>query len=102
MAAATLDTGVSERPSSLSINTTVGEYRVDGVIGSGGMATVYRATQTMIGKRVAIKVMHRTKSDTAISRFVKEARAVNLIGHPNIVDVFGFGMTDGGRPYLVM
>ncbi|MEP6859686.1 MAG: protein kinase [Deltaproteobacteria bacterium] len=102
MGAATLDTGVSERPSSLSINATVGEYRIDGVIGSGGMATVYRATQTMIGKRVAIKVLHRTKSDTAISRFVKEARAVNLIGHPNIVDVFGFGMTDGGRPYLVM
>jgi eukaryotic-like serine/threonine-protein kinase len=102
MAAATLDTGVSERPSSLSINATVGEYRIDGVIGSGGMATVYRATQTMIGKRVAIKVLHRTKSDTAISRFVKEARAVNLIGHQNIVDVFGFGMTDGGRPYLVM
>ena len=102
MGAATLDSGVSERPSSLSINATVGEYRIDGVIGTGGMATVYRATQTMIGKRVAIKVMHRTKSDTAITRFVKEARAVNLIGHPNIVDVFGFGMTDGGLPYLVM
>ena len=46
--------------------------------------------------------MHRTKSDTAVSRFVKEARAVNLIGHPNIVDVFNFGMTSNGRPYLVM
>ncbi|HET9987397.1 MAG TPA: serine/threonine-protein kinase [Kofleriaceae bacterium] len=102
MGVATLDLEVGDRPSSLSINTAIGDYRIDGVIGSGGMATVYRATQTMIGKRVAIKVMHRTKSDTAISRFVKEARAVNLIGHPNIVDVFGFGMMDDGRPYLVM
>jgi eukaryotic-like serine/threonine-protein kinase len=102
MGVATLETEARERQSSLPENAVVGDYRIDGVIGTGGMATVYRATQTMIGKRVAIKVLHRTKSDTAVSRFVKEARAVNVIGHPNIVDVFGFGMTESGRPYLVM
>ncbi len=82
--------------------TVVGDYRIDHTIGIGGMAAVYQATQPVIGKRVAIKVLHRTKSETALSRFIKEARAVNLIGHPNIVDVFGFGMTNGGRAYLVM
>ncbi len=102
MGAATLESDVHDRSSALELGVVVGDYRIDGVIGSGGMATVYRATHSVIGKRVAIKVMHRTKSDTAVSRFVKEARAVNVIEHPNIVDVFGFGMTDQGRPYLVM
>jgi hypothetical protein len=86
----------------LAPGTVVGDYRIDHTIGIGGMAAVYQATQPVIGKRVAIKVLHRTKSETALNRFIKEARAVNLIGHPNIVDVFGFGMTDQGRPYLVM
>ena len=86
----------------LAPGTIVGDYRIDHTIGIGGMAAVYQATQPVIGKRVAIKVLHRTKSETALSRFIKEARAVNLIGHPNIVDVFGFGMTDSGRAYLVM
>ncbi|HEY3801933.1 MAG TPA: serine/threonine-protein kinase [Kofleriaceae bacterium] len=86
----------------LAPGTVVGDYRIDHTIGIGGMATVYEATQPVIGKRVAIKVLHRTKSESALNRFIKEARAVNLIGHPNIVDVFGFGMTDQGRAYLVM
>jgi serine/threonine protein kinase len=86
----------------LEPGTVVGDYRIDSTIGIGGMATVYQATQPVIGKRVAIKVLHRTKTESALNRFIKEARAVNLIGHPNIVDVFGFGMTDNGRPYLVM
>ncbi|HEX4454797.1 MAG TPA: serine/threonine-protein kinase [Kofleriaceae bacterium] len=86
----------------LEPGTVVGDYRIDSTIGIGGMAAVYQATQPIIGKRVAIKVLHRTKTESALNRFIKEARAVNLIGHPNIVDVFGFGMTDSGRPYLVM
>ena len=80
----------------------VGDYRIDHTIGIGGMAAVYQATQPLIGKRVAIKVLHSSKSTSALNRFVTEARAVNLIGHPNIVDVFGFGMMDDGRAYLVM
>jgi eukaryotic-like serine/threonine-protein kinase len=86
----------------LAPGTVVGDYRIDSTLGIGGMAAVYQATQPVIGKRVAIKVLHRTKSETALNRFIKEARAVNLIEHPNIVDVFGFGMTDSGRAYLVM
>jgi hypothetical protein len=82
--------------------TTVGDYRIDHTIGTGGMGAVYQATQPVIGKRVAIKLLHSSKSQSAVNRFVMEARAVNLIGHPNIVDVFGFGMTDDGRAYLVM
>jgi serine/threonine-protein kinase len=86
----------------LAPGTLVGDYRIDHTIGIGGMGAVYGATQPVIGKRVAIKLLHQSKSQIALNRFVKEARAVNLIGHPNIVDVFGFGMTDDGRAYLVM
>src|SRR5450432_523730 len=102
MGVATLDAEARDQPSNLAVGAVVGDYRIDGLIGAGGNAAVYRATHVMIGKRVAVKILHRTKSDTAINRFVKEARAVNLIGHPNIVDVFGFGLTNDGRPYLVM
>ena len=46
----------------LAPGTMVGDYRIDHTIGIGGMAAVYQATQPVIGKRVAIKVLHRTKS----------------------------------------
>jgi len=82
----------------------VGDYRIDSLIGRGGMGAVYQATQPVIDKRVAIKVLHRaaSKHGGALERFIREARAVNKIGHPNIVDVFGFGTTEDDRPYLVM
>jgi serine/threonine protein kinase len=68
------------------------------------MATVYAAIHPLIGKRAAIKVMTPVLSADAgaVVRFVQEARAVNQIRHPNIVDVFSFGRLPDGRSYLVM
>jgi len=88
----------------LSAGTTVGEYSVDCKLGDGGMATVYGATHPLIGKKAAIKVMNPALSLDAglVERFVLEARAVNAIGHPNIVDVFSFGRLSDGRSYFVM
>jgi serine/threonine-protein kinase len=88
----------------LAPGTMVGEYRVDHKLGEGGMATVYAAVHPVIGKQAAIKVMSpRLKADTgAVSRFILEARAVNRIGHRNIVDVFGFGVLPDGRSFFVM
>jgi len=82
----------------------VGEYRIEGKVGSGGMGTVYGAVHPVIGKRAAIKVLRPElcTSTEAIERFVQEARAVNQIGHPNIVDVFGFGTLPDGRSYFAM
>jgi serine/threonine-protein kinase len=82
----------------------VGEYRIDAKIGQGGMGVVYSATHPMIGKRAAIKVISgELGSDTVlVQRFVQEARSVNQIGHPNIVDVFAFGKLPDGRSYFVM
>jgi serine/threonine-protein kinase len=82
----------------------IGEYRVESKLGEGGMASVYAAIQPTIRKRVAIKVISRVLSSNAIivERFVQEARAVNIIRHPNIVDVFAFGALPDGRSYMVM
>ncbi len=82
----------------------VGGYLIDGVLGQGAMGTVYSATHPVIGKRAAIKVLRPELSNRAatVERFVMEARAVNQIGHPNIVDIFAFGALPDGRSYYVM
>jgi serine/threonine protein kinase len=82
----------------------VGEYRIEKKLKQGGMGTVYEAVHQMINKRAAVKVLkpELCENDEALHRFVQEARAVNQINHPNIVDVFGFGTTDDGRSFLAM
>ncbi len=86
------------------IGLEVGGYVVESEIGRGGMGVVYAATHPMIGKRAAIKVMSHELSDNPaiVERFLQEARSVNKIGHPNIVDIFAFGVLPDGRSYLVM
>ena len=65
---------------------------------------VYAATHPVIGKRAAVKTITRDRceNDRAVSRFINEAKAVNQIGHPNIVDVFALGTLPDGRSYLIM
>ena len=91
-------------PTALEPGTIVGEYRVEGKLGEGGMAVVYSAVHPLIGKKAAIKVMSPILSADAgaVARFALEARSVNRIGHPNIVDVFSFGRLPDGRSYFVM
>jgi eukaryotic-like serine/threonine-protein kinase len=88
----------------LAAGTVVGEYRVECLLGEGGMGAVYGAVHPIIGKRAAIKVIHQAvaRSPEVVTRFVQEARAVNQIGHLNIVDVFSFGVLPDGRTYFVM
>jgi eukaryotic-like serine/threonine-protein kinase len=91
----------------LVAGTMVGEYRIEQELGRGGMGTVYAARHPVIGKRVAIKVLAGQLCDdpALVRRFVDEARAVNKIGHPNIIDIFAFGQLgepDRRRHYFVM
>ncbi len=96
------DSGVG--PVELPAGTRAGEYLVEGLIGEGGFGRVYRGIHPVIGKPVAIKVLHlRYSADPDIvSRFVAEARAVNQIGHDGIIDIFAFGTLPDGRHYYVM
>ncbi|HTJ44543.1 MAG TPA: serine/threonine-protein kinase [Kofleriaceae bacterium] len=88
----------------LELGTTLGDWRIESRIGQGGMGAVYSAVHVVIGKRAAIKVVRAElcRSPLTAERFVQEARVVNQIGHPNIVDIFHIGRLDDGRPYLVM
>jgi serine/threonine-protein kinase len=84
--------------------TMLGEYRIGGLIGEGSMGRVFAAVHPVIGKRAAIKVLTREQcaDPHAVSRFIDEARVVNQIGHPNIVDIFAFGELPDGRHYFAM
>ena len=99
-----LDEGGETTGIALTPGQKVGEYIIEGRIGSGGFGDVYQAKHPVIGKRVAIKILaQQYKTDDVVGqRFVNEARAVNEIRHKNIVDVFGFGEFEDGRHYMIM
>src|SRR6186997_3685833 len=79
-----------------------GRYRLDAVVGAGGMSTVYRAFDTVLERQVAIKLMHRdiAAHPDQLERFRREARAVAQLNHPHIVGVIDAG-EDDGMPYIV-
>jgi serine/threonine protein kinase/HEAT repeat protein len=86
------------------IGVQLKHFRIERLIAEGGMGLIYQATHTVIGRKAAIKVLtERYSSDkNMIKRLHREARAVNRIGHPNIVDIFDFGQTPDNREYFVM
>jgi tRNA A-37 threonylcarbamoyl transferase component Bud32 len=88
----------------LEVGAIAGEYVVERFLGAGAMGEVYAGRHPVIGKKVAIKVLRHelASSAEAAERFIREARAVNQIDHPNVIDVFAFGRLDDGRLYLVM
>jgi serine/threonine-protein kinase len=77
-------------------------YELEEIVGSGGMSTVFRARDTQLDRRVAIKILHeRYAGDPEyLERFRREARAVARLSHPNIVTVIDRG-DDDGRQYIV-
>ena len=81
-----------------------GRFRVAELIGSGGMATVYRAEHDVMHRQVALKLLHRDLlADLKImARFQIEARAACRVVHPNVTGVYDFGHSEEGLPYLVM
>jgi len=81
-----------------------GAYRIERLLGEGGMGAVYQATQLRLDKPVAVKVMAHELSAAAdaLARFHREALVTSNLGHPNIVQVFDFSTTPAGEPFLVM
>src|SRR5579859_2384539 len=82
----------------------VGKYKVTRELGRGGMAAVYEAENTSIGKRVAVKVLAAELANSAIviERFFREARAAASVKSPFIVEVYDSGRLEDGRPFIAM
>ena len=80
-----------------------GRYALRAVLGAGGMATVWRARDEVLGREVAVKVLSPPWAADAgfLARFEREARHAAAVSHPRLVTVFDCGV-DGGTPYLVM
>jgi serine/threonine-protein kinase len=81
-----------------------GTFRLERLIGEGGMGAVYLASHNRLARQFAIKVMrHKTWTEpTIIARFKREAQVTSTLGNPHIVDVVDFNVTDQGVPYIVM
>jgi serine/threonine protein kinase len=86
------------------VGRNVGSYRVVKLLGKGGMGSVYMAEHPAIGSKVAIKFLHPQYShdEKIVDRFFNEARAVNVIGHDNILKILDLNVTDDNRHYFVM
>jgi eukaryotic-like serine/threonine-protein kinase len=84
-----------------------GRYELRSPIGHGGMGTVWRATDTLLRRDVAVKevllppTMPKSEQDALCERTLREARAAAALSHPSVVQVYDV-VTDGGRPWIVM
>jgi len=95
---------VSLSPSA-QIGDVIGErYRIERLLGQGGMGVLYVAEHLFTQRKVALKLLHPSKEDLPElrARFVGEARAAAATRHPHIVDVLDMGLTDDGSPFLIM
>jgi serine/threonine-protein kinase len=92
-------------PRMLKHGTIVGgKYRLLHIVGEGGMASVWSAVHDRLGRPVAVKFIHAggDRSPVATARFIQEARAAAGVQHRYVIDIFDFGETEAGEPYMVM
>lgn len=94
----------SVNPGTDLIGRTIRQYRIEDVVGRGGMGVVYKALDTKLGRHVALKFLpDRLRTDEAArERFMNEAQAVARLDHPNICAIYAVEETDNGVPFLAM
>ncbi len=93
-------TASNHKPEALIGRIIDGKYRIDSILGSGGMSVVYKAWEIFLNKYVALKVLrpHMLSYATSSQRFQQEARAASNLNHPNVVAVYSYGVRPMGRP----
>jgi serine/threonine protein kinase len=86
------------------VGRSVGRYKLEGILGRGAMAEVYKSTHPDLGRDIAVKILHpfHTQVPGFIGRFRLEAQAAASLHHPNIVQVYDFAASDDGLYYMVM
>ena len=91
-------------PDDLAPGAQVGSWQITSKIAEGGCGVVYAARHSVLDRVAAVKILRAglAQSPDMVDRFVREARAVNHIKHPNIIDIFDCGALADGRPYFVM
>ena len=91
------DGAVSPPTSQMRVPRQIGDYRIERILGRGGMGIVYKARQTKLGRDVALKMVlaGAHASDDVLTRFIAEAKAVAHLQHPNIVQIFEVGEHEG-------
>lgn len=94
------ETGESPKPGTIF----KGHYEFVDIVGEGGMSVVYKARDKLLGRTVAIKLMHAhvAANSKQILRFQQEAKAASLLSHPHVISVHEFGTLDDGQPFLIM
>jgi serine/threonine-protein kinase len=102
--AMTVRSSATDDVDGLPPGTLAGAYVLKRELAAGGGGTVYEAQHRLLGRRAAVKVLRRelASSPQMVTRFLREALAVNMIRHPNIVDIYEFGELPDGRPFYVM
>lgn len=103
------DDGIALTPLAIPHDPMIGtlfcdRFQILEVLGGGGMGMVYRAKHLMMQRSVAIKILHTKMigNPDALKRFKVEAKAASNFSHPNILNIFDFGISNEGQPYMVM
>ncbi len=88
---------LSRQPTRNLLGQTLGNYRITGLLGRGGMGEIYAAEDLNLGRRAALKLLYNksSRNPDGIKRFRLEARAASALNHPNIVTIYDFGESDG-------
>jgi serine/threonine protein kinase/predicted ATPase len=88
--------------SAIGLGSHVGPYRIEASVGTGGTGEVFRASDSRLARKVAIKVIRAGRSSAELElRFLGEARAASALNHPNIITIYDVGTAEG-QPYIVM
>lgn len=95
---------LADEPSEFSAGQEIGRYTIQCSLGAGGMGQIYLAQDSLLGRRIALKLISRefATDPHRVHRFEQEARAASALNHPNVCVIHEIGMTENGRHFIAM